>query len=436
MLSASLAESPVAEVESEPHEGAEPSGRGVRGEPSRGAGAMLLAGSCAARHTRELRQVCRVRCGSAPRGGHYAFPVDFRPARPRPDDAGGSAHEAVAARSRTDRGCSPWSSDISAAPGCAVSRLALGTMTWGRDTDEDDAADAAQGFSRPAARCSTPPTSTATATPSTVIGALLGQPGAARRAGDRHQGGQRPGRRPALRRLARPACCARWTPRCAGSAPTTSTCGRCTATTRRPRSRRRWRALDLAVSAGRARYVGVSNFSRLADRPGRHLAARVVRAGAAGGHPDGVLAARSAASSARCCRPRWTLGLGLLAWSPLGRGRADRQVPPRPPAGLAGRLAVPGAVRPAVPGPSARRRIVDAVVTAADGLGAARWRWRSPGCATGPAWRARSSAPGPPLSCGASLSVEELTLPDEIRGALDDISAPVRRYPDQDWNEL
>ncbi len=36
----------------------------------------------------------------------------------------------------------------------------------------------------------------------------------------------------------------------------------------------------------------------------------------------------------------------------------------------------------------------------------------------------------------AALSVEALTLPEEIRGALDDISAPVHRYPDQGWSEL
>ena len=32
-------------------------------------------------------------------------------------------------------------------------------------------------------------------------------------------------------------------------------------------------ALDIAVTSGRARYVGVSNYCRLADRQGRHLAA-------------------------------------------------------------------------------------------------------------------------------------------------------------------
>ncbi|NEA43997.1 aldo/keto reductase, partial [Streptomyces sp. SID11385] len=35
-----------------------------------------------------------------------------------------------------------------------------------------------------------------------------------------------------------------------------------------------------------------------------------------------------------------------------------------------------------------------------------------------------------------ALSVEGLSLPDEICRALDDVSAPVHRYPDQDWSTL
>lgn len=37
---------------------------------------------------------------------------------------------------------------------------------------------------------------------------------------------------------------------------------------------------------------------------------------------------------------------------------------------------------------------------------------------------------------GAALSVEALSLPEEICRALDDVSAPVHRYPDQDWSTL
>ena len=36
----------------------------------------------------------------------------------------------------------------------------------------------------------------------------------------------------------------------------------------------------------------------------------------------------------------------------------------------------------------------------------------------------------------AALSVETLSLPEEICRALDDVSAPVHRYPDHDWSTL
>jgi aryl-alcohol dehydrogenase-like predicted oxidoreductase len=36
----------------------------------------------------------------------------------------------------------------------------------------------------------------------------------------------------------------------------------------------------------------------------------------------------------------------------------------------------------------------------------------------------------------AALSVEALTLPEEINQALDDVSAPLHRYPDHDWSTL
>ena len=84
----------------------------------------------------------------------------------------------------------------------------------------------------------------------------------------------------------------------------------------------------------------------------------------------------------------------------------------------------------------AARRIVDAVATASDGLGVAplevalAWVRDRPGVVA-PIVGARTAAQ---LRGGA---VEEsLTLPQEIRPALDDISAPVHYYPDQDWSVL
>lgn len=82
------------------------------------------------------------------------------------------------------------------------------------------------------------------------------------------------------------------------------------------------------------------------------------------------------------------------------------------------------------------RRIVDAVSTAADGLAATplqvalAWVRDRPGV-TAPVVGARTAR-----QLTAALSVEGLSLPDEIRRALDDVSAPVHRYPDQDWSTL
>ena len=63
------------------------------------------------------------------------------------------------------------------------------------------------------------------------------------------------------------------------------------------------------------------------------------------------------------------LGLGVLAVVAAGPRRADRQVPHRHAGRLAGRVAALRRVRRAVPR-RARRGIVDAVCTAADGLDA------------------------------------------------------------------
>lgn len=81
-------------------------------------------------------------------------------------------------------------------------------------------------------------------------------------------------------------------------------------------------------------------------------------------------------------------------------------------------------------------RIVDAVMTAAEGLAttalevALAWVRDRPGVVA-PIVGARNAQ-----QLTAALSVESLRLPDEICQALDDVSAPVHRYPDQDWSTL
>ncbi|WP_354643380.1 aldo/keto reductase [Kitasatospora camelliae] len=193
-------------------------------------------------------------------------------------------------------------------------------------------------------------------------------------------------------------------------------------------------ALDLAVSSGRARYAGVSNFSgwQLAKAATWQLGlpGRVPLASAQleysllqrGLEREVLPAARDA-------------GIGLIASSPLGRGvltgKYRHGVPPES-RGASPYLA--GFVQPYLGERS--RRIVDALATAADGLAtsplkvALAWVRDRPGVASALVG-ARTAA-----QLQTALSVEALTLPGEIRGALDDVSAPVHHYPDQGWTEL
>lgn len=82
------------------------------------------------------------------------------------------------------------------------------------------------------------------------------------------------------------------------------------------------------------------------------------------------------------------------------------------------------------------RHIVDALAIAADGLAvsplqvALAWVRDRPGV-TSPIIGARNAQ-----QLTAALSVEALTLPEEICLALDDVSAPLHRYPDHDWSTL
>src|SRR6476660_3918139 len=117
------------------------------------------------------------------------------------------------------------------------------------------------------------------------------------------------------------------------------------------------------------------------------------------------------------------LGLGILAWSPLGRGvltgkyragtPADSRAASAHFAGFVERYLVPAA-----------DRVVTAVCTAADGLGLAplevalAWVRDRPGV-TSALLGARTAA-----QLRGSLQAEDVELPAEIRAALDEVSAP------------
>ena len=168
---------------------------------------------------------------------------------------------------------------------------------------------------------------------------------------------------------------------------------------------------DAAVTSGRVRYVG------LVGPAGWQLATVAERAQARwpSAAPTAVqaeysLLARDA--EAELLPAAAHHGAGLLAWAPLGRGV------------LTGTFADTPAVSPYVEERRTERaaRIVQAVLTAAEGLGtsplavALAWVRDRPGVAAAVVG-ARDAA-----QLGASMSAEAVTLPAEIRAALDDVS--------------
>jgi aryl-alcohol dehydrogenase-like predicted oxidoreductase len=178
--------------------------------------------------------------------------------------------------------------------------------------------------------------------------------------------------------------------------------------------------LDTAVASGRARYVGISNFTGWQTAqaatwqrawPGRTpLASTQVEYSLLNREVEReVLPAAGA------------MGMGVLAWSPLGRGVLTGKYRSGTPADS--RAASPhlrAFVEPYLDDDSAQ--IVEAVCKAADGLGlqpvevALAWLRDRPGV-TAPVLGARTAA-----QLRGALSAEEVTLPGAILEALDDVS--------------
>ncbi|MCZ7461284.1 aldo/keto reductase [Streptomyces sp. WMMC940] len=194
-------------------------------------------------------------------------------------------------------------------------------------------------------------------------------------------------------------------------------------------------ALDIAVSSGRARYAGVSGFCgwQLAKAATWQLAVPGTRTRLAGTQMEYSLLQRGV--EREVLPAARDLGVGLLPSSPLGRGVLTgkyRHATPADSRGASEQLAP--FVEPYLD--ESATRIVDAVVTAADGLAttplevALAWVRDRPGVVA-PIVGARNAQ-----QLTQALSVEGLSLPDEICRALDDVSAPVHRYPDQDWSTL
>ena len=126
-------------------------------------------------------------------------------------------------------------------------------------------------------------------------------------------------------------------------------------------------------------------------------------------------------------------GLGILPWSPLGRGVLTGKYRHGTPAdSRAASSHFASFISPYLS--DTGRRVVDAVCTAAEGLGVAplevalAWVRDRPGVVA-PIVGARTAA-----QLRGALTVEDLTLPDEIVTALDEVSAPERGYPESTWS--
>ncbi len=313
--------------------------------------------------------------------------------------------------------------------GLRVSRLGLGTMTWGRDTDEHEAREQLSLFAEAGGTLVDTAAAYGAGMSEEVLGSLLGdvvdreQLVLATKAGitrspeghrevDTSRRGLLDSLDASLRRLGVDHVdlwqVHTWSPH----APLDETLS----------------ALDAAVASGRTRYVGVSNYSGWQTaRAATWQEAWPGRARLAAIQAEYSLLQRGVEREVLpACA---ALGLGFLPWSPLGRGVLTGKY----------RSGVPADSRAASPHfasfvepflvPEAQR-VVTAVATAADGLGlsplevALAWVRDRPGV-TAPIVGARTAA-----QLRGILTVEELELPDEIRAVLHEVSAPAIGYPD------
>jgi aryl-alcohol dehydrogenase-like predicted oxidoreductase len=317
--------------------------------------------------------------------------------------------------------------------GLRVSRLGLGTMTWGRDTDEHDAAEQLKAFLDAGGTLLDTADVYADGGAEYLISRLMdglvrreelviatkaGSVPDADRRFDASRGHLLTALDASLQRLGTDHVDLWQVHAYDPDTPTEETLA----------------ALDLAVTSGRARYVGVSNFC------GWQLAKAATwqravpgRTPLAGTQMEYSLLQRGI--EREVLPAAQDSGIGLLASSPLGRGvLTGKYRHGTPPESRGASPYLAAFVQPYLD--ERGRRIVDAVATAADGLAvtplqvALAWVRDAPGV-TAPVVGARNAA-----QLQAALSAEALTLPEEIRAALDDVSAPVHYYPDQDWSAL
>lgn len=307
------------------------------------------------------------------------------------------------------------------ASGLTLSRLGLGTMTWGRDTDEIEAADQCRAFLDAGGNFIDTAATYGDGDSERVIGGLIGtlfnrdDVVIATKAGITFSDGVRrvdASRHTLIAELDRSLTrlgtdfvdiwqIHTWD----DSTPLDDTLS----------------ALDYAYTTGRARYVGVSNYSGWqVARAATKQQANSMKAPLVTAQSEYSLLNRNVEieilDSAHEC------GLGFLAWAPLGRGVLTGKYRKGIPSDSRG--AAPHFAKHIEPYLDARSsRIVEAVVVAAEGLGfsplevALAWVRDAPGV-TSSLIGARTGA-----QLRGVLKSEEISLPQIVRTALSDVSA-------------
>jgi aryl-alcohol dehydrogenase-like predicted oxidoreductase len=304
--------------------------------------------------------------------------------------------------------------------GLLVSRLGLGTMTWGRDTDEHESADQLRAFLDAGGNFIDTAATYGDGDSERVIGGLLdtlvkrSEIVLATKAGISFRDGQRVvdnSRRAllaeldgSLRRLGTDHVDIWQMQAWDDATPLDETLS----------------ALDYAVSSGRARYVGISNLSGWQSARAATLQeVESTKPRITSTQNEYSLLQRNCENEVLQCAHE--LGLGFFAWSPLGRGVLTgkyRSGTPVDSRGASPHFA--GFVAPYLDARS--RRIVDAVVVAADGLGfaplevALTWVRDAPDV-TSSIIGARTAA-----QLRGVLMSESVVLPSVVRLALDDVS--------------
>ncbi|WP_112268029.1 aldo/keto reductase [Lentzea terrae] len=309
--------------------------------------------------------------------------------------------------------------------GLRVSRTALGTMTWGRDTDADEAATQLMAFADAGGTLVDTADVYSDGEAERILGGLLGEvvprdelviatKAVARRTDGPFGGGASRGALlsaldGSLRRIGVDHIDLWQLHAWDANVPVEETLS----------------ALDQAISAGKVRYAGISNYS------GWQLATAVLTPSTYPLISTQVEYSLLERGIEREVAPAALHhGLGLLPWAPLGRGVLTgkyRNGTPPDSRGASAHFA--GYVEQHRNERAAR--IVQAVATAAEGLGT------SPLCVA-LAWvRDRSGVVAPVVGARdtnqliASLEAEQLTLPPAIRAALDDVSAIELGYPER-----